>query len=311
MTVVALLLLLVVAPLAAQTPPRDGSPPRPASAQDPVNGPPGVRPQTARTPPPPPPAPFRLSPQQQALLDQILELWEKESDKIQTFRCNFERWEYDPVFLQDGDRIPVTKSSGQLKYAKPDKGLFRITKIRRYVAKAGDWEASDEAGEHWVCDGTAIYEFNAIKRQLIVRELPPELRGKAIADGPLPFLFSADAKKLKRRYFIRVTDTTESEIWLEAYPRYRRDAANFQKVELILDRRRFLPSALQVFLPNGKSRTVYMFQPEDARVNDPLERFIGVFQQPRAPYGWKRIVEPAPARQTKQAASPGRHHQAR
>lgn len=299
---ITLAVLFATSPSTAQT---LGRPARPTqtAGQTPLQTAPSRPVSNVRLAPPPSPAPFQLNPQQRALLDQILNQWETESAKIQTFRCGFERWEYDPVFLQGGDRIPVATSTGQLKYARPDKGMFRITEIRRYDAKKKDYEKADEAGEHWVCDGKAIFEFNAAKKQLIVRELPPELWGKAIADGPLPFLFSADAEKLKRRYFIRVTELTEGEVWLEAYPRYQRDAANYRKVELILDRHRFLPSALQVYLPNGKNRTAYKFHSEEAKVNDPLERFIGVFQQPRAPLGWKKVVEPVPTRAASRATS--------
>jgi hypothetical protein len=64
-------------------------------------------------------------------------------------------------------------------------------------------------------------------------------------------------------------------------------------VELILDREKFLPKALAVYLPNGKSRTTYIFG--EAKINDPLELFIGVFQQPRTPLGWTKVVQPIPA----------------
>ncbi len=249
-------------------------------------------------------AQFQLTPQQQAFVDQILELWEQESGKIKSFKCSFERWEYDPVFGPKDPATPKTKSLGQLKYAKPDKGMFRIDEILHYTASqtAGGqptWQANEgEPGEHWVCDGEAVYEFNAVKKQLIVAPLPPEMRGNAIAEGPLPFLFGAEKDKLKARYFIRVTQSNEKEIWLEAYPRRREDAANFRKVELILNRERFLPTAMAVYLPNGKSHTTYIFG--EAKVNDPLERFIGVFQQPRTPLGWTKIVEQIPTGGTAQ-----------
>jgi TIGR03009 family protein len=239
---------------------------------------------------------FPLSAQQQADLDQVLLAWERHGAKINTFRCAFERLEYDPVFLslQEGETTPVTRSLGEVKYAKPDKGLFRIRELYQYNVKTRDYEKTKEPDEHWVCDGKAIYEFSSAKKQLIVRELPAEMRGQAIADGPLPFLFNAEAEKLNRRYFIRITNSTPESIWLEAAPRFQQDAASFQRVELILDRQRFLPSAMQLYLPNGKSRTVYVFQIGQAKVNDPLERFIGVFEQPRPPIGWTKVVEPAP-----------------
>ncbi|GMQ80161.1 MAG: TIGR03009 domain-containing protein [Planctomycetia bacterium] len=254
-----------------------------------------------------PGAPFQLNAQQQQLVDQVLDQWEAESAKVRTFTCPFERLEYDPVFMKNGQKIPVTKSQGLLRYARPDKGLFKITEVRRYDPKTGDWKKSDEPDEHWVCDGTAVYEFDAVKKQMIVRLLPPEYQGKAIADGPLPFLFNAEARKLKQRYFIRVTRATDTEIWLDVYPRRQHDAANYRRVEMILDRHRFLPSAVQVFLPNNKNRVVYVFRPDHAKVNDTIERLLGVFKPPRTPIGWKKVIERIPAAPPRaQAARPPR-----
>jgi len=299
--------LSLAAPALAQGPPAQAPYPArtqgPAAPQYPQAGPQYPQPRVATnsprtTVPQPARAPFELNAQQQAFVDQILELWEKESGKIKSYKSSFERWEYDPVFGPAGD-VPKTKSLGQLKYARPDKGMFRVTDTLHYTAPASaeeqpTWKAREgETGEHWVCDGEAVYEFNGMKKQMIVSPLPPEMRGKAIADGPLPFLFGAEKEKLKARYFIRVSQSNEKEIWLEAYPRRQEDAANFQRVELILDRSQFLPTAMQVYLPNGKSRTVYIFG--DAKINDPLEVFVGVFQQPRTPLGWTKVVEPIPS----------------
>ena len=66
---------------------------------------------------------------------------------------------------------------------------------------------------------------------------------------------------------------------------------------MILDRKTFLPNAMEVYPPgwNGrgnKSRTAYVFY--DRQVNDPLHRsqkFFGRFISPKTPLGWKKIVE--------------------
>ena len=256
------------------------------------------------------PVPFEISDEHQVYVNQILALWEKESNKIKTFTCTFERFEYNSAF-GPGKGIPLTKSTGQLKYAKPDKGLFRITERRRYNPKTRDWDVEQgDPNEHWVCDGKAVYEFDAGRKQVNVYSLPPELQGKGIADGPLPFLFGAEATKLMQRYFIQVTQQNNDEIWLEAWPRFQRDAADYQRIELILDRKKFSPKALKVYLPNTDSQrensTVYKFDP--AKVNDPIDRFLGVFQKPRTPFGWKKVVAqppPATAPPPRQAARPG------
>ena len=62
----------------------------------------------------------------------------------------------------------------------------------------GDWvKQTDAIGEHWVCDGKSVFEYRHDQKQLVERPIPPQLQGKAIVDGPLPFLFGAEAAKLK------------------------------------------------------------------------------------------------------------------
>ncbi|MCG8449456.1 MAG: TIGR03009 domain-containing protein [Pirellulales bacterium] len=242
--------------------------------------------------------PFQLSLVEQQFVDQILQMWETESDKVKTFNCEFERWEYDAVF-GPGNDIPSIKSVGQLTYSKPDKGSFKINEIRRYKQEdpqqPGDWVVQEkEVGEHWVCDGKAIHEYRHDKKQLVVQPLPPEMRGTAIVDGPLPFLFGAEAEKLKRRYWIRSKASNETSIHLEAYPRFQADAANYHHVDVMLDRKKMMPTAIQVHMPNRQSRAVYMFR--DETVNGKLDAFFGsIFKAPRTPLGWTRVVEEIPA----------------
>jgi len=245
--------------------------------------------------------PFQITPVEQQFVDQILQMWENESSKIETFSGRFQRWEYDPIF-GPGDQIPSLKSSGQLTYSKPDKGSFKIEEVRRYqpqdpqaAPQPADWVLQkEEVGEHWVCDGKAVYEYKHNKKQLVVQPLPPELHGKSIVHGPLPFLFGAKAAELKRRYWIRSKQGDETSIWLEAYPRTQADAANYHHVEIMLDRKTMQPKAIQVHMPNNKSRAVYMF--DKPTINGKLNAlFGGLFSAPRTPFGWTRVVQEMPA----------------
>ena len=261
----------------ARSPARVAAPGRQAPAQRGGSAAPGApSPQIA------PRVPFRLTPAEQAALDRLLAAWEKRSSRIKTFSASFKRWEYDDVFNTE------TVADGDLKYGAPDKGAYRVR---------GDQP------EHWVCDGRSIFEYDYKKKRLIERPLPPELQGKAIADGPLPFIFGSTAAKLKQRYFLRIITPpgVEGQIWLEAYPKYQKDAANFSKAELILKEDTLDPYALQIHLPSGKNRTVHQFY--DLSINDPLDRIKNYFATPTTPFGWKRIVEQPPA--TPQA-TPGR-----
>jgi TIGR03009 family protein len=272
----------------AQTGPLLGPPtdPRPAAGpSQPVPlSPPTAQQQPAPTPQP---APVQLSPQQQANLDWVLSAWQQRSTNVKTFECSFTRWEYDPVF---GDPTkPSFVDEGRIAYRAPDKGLFRVDEPK-------------EREERWICDGTSIYQYDFANKCLIQHKLPPELQGKAIVESPLPFIFGADTARLKQRYFLRIVtppNVQGQETWLEAYPRFQQDAANFSRAELILTSKNMTPYALQIHAPNGQNRTVYQFR--NIVVNDPLAVLKNPFHPLTPPFWKKRVEEALPPQAGRQA----------
>lgn len=236
------------------------------------------------------PAPFQLTPQEEAALDAILAEWEAHSSQIDMFCCDIKRWEFDGVFSKDNK--PKRVAIGELKYRAPDRGLYHVKDVQ-----------SGAEIEKWQCDGKAIYEFAYEKKELIKRTLPPELQGKAIANGPLPFIFSAKAETLKKRYFLRLKTPPKLKpqasgkeievVCLEAFPRFQSDAANFQRAELLLTRETMTPYALHLVMPNGKSSTDHGFY--NIRTNDPIGKIMGDFEEPRTPLFWKKVIDPEEA----------------
>lgn len=246
------------------------------------------------SPPQPLPPPFVLTPQEEAQVDRVLSQWEQRNRDVKTFDCKFHRWVYDFVFNPPAPGQPpqpIYSEAGVIKYAAPDHGLFRVESEE----KGGKEVKIDDArADHWVCDGQSIFEFCPAKRLLIEHKLPPELQGKAIADTPLPFLFGADAQKLKQRYFIRLVappPNVKDQIWLEAYPRHQKEAANFHHALFSITTQGMSPYALQLVQPNGKDYTSYKF--EDIVVNDKFRLFQGNPFRPFTPLGWKKVVEEA------------------
>jgi len=273
---------------------------------------PGQAPPVSGAPAPVGP-PFQITEVEQQFVLQVLQMWETKSSEIKTFNSEFERLEYDRVF-GPGDERPLIRSTGKLSYSKPDKGSFKIDEIRRWTKKDPQNAAADapgeftvqkdEVGEHWVCDGKAVYQYNHQAKQLVVTPIPEEMRGQSIVDGPLPFLFGAKANELMERYWIRSKLGNAEQIWLEAYPRRQGDAMNYDSVEVMLDRKAMRPTAIQVHLPGGKQRHVYMFG--EPTINGTMEAWFGnLFSAPRTPLGWTKVVQqdagPSPA---PQAANP-------
>lgn len=221
---------------------------------------------------------------------------------------------FGPVI--NGQAAPLNKDKGELTYSKPDKGSFQITEISTYkqvppptnqpnAAAQGSWVVQTDAiGEHWVCDGKSVYEYRNDQKQVIERPIPPELQGQAIVDGPLPFLFGADANKLKQRYWMKVDNGNKdtSKIFLTALPKFQAQAANFSQVDLILDRQLNLPQAMRVTMPN-QDRHVYMFDLSTAKTNAVFDRLQqALFQKPSIPIGYKHVLEQTPVAQNDQPA---------
>jgi TIGR03009 family protein len=250
--------------------------------------------------------PFQQTAAQKKRIDQLLDYWEKRSSKVKTYSCEFVRREYDNVFGPANPKWEKTKSEGVIRYSAPDKGEFRVEAVGHFqppLEEGGEpvYEMKkDEQAEHWICNGQSVYELSAKKKQLIQRDLPVEMQGQQIADGPLPFMFGAKKEKLMYRYWIQELmppKDRKGEYWLEAYPKHAENAAEFKKVRVILDEKTFLPNALEIFPPThdgrkNTSRTSYVFA--NRKVNDPIHRgrqFFGSFISPKTPRGWKKVIE--------------------
>jgi len=263
---------------------------------------PGVEPRAPQGPPPPQTpmsgAPFQLTPQQQAQMEMVLRAWEQRGSAVKTFECDFVRLEYDPVF--GGADKPTHTDQGQLKYAAPDKGLFEVTGeiVNGQVIKG-------QRAEKWITDGKSIFAYDFQHKQVVEHPLPPEMQGKNIVNGPIPFLFGAKADDLKRRFWIRIVTPpqVQGQTWLEVYPRYQHDAANYRCVEVILKNENMLPAAIQVHATNGKNRTVYNLG--NPLVNDPLRIFKGNPFHASTPFGWKHVVEQPPEARVSEQPSSG------
>lgn len=194
---------------------------------------------------------------------------------------------------------PPPADEGELKFAAPDKAWMYV--------KAKDPKQS----EQWLCDGKSVFHWDYANSVVTEYIMPREMQGKGIGDGPLPFVFGIEALKLKQRYFMRIITppNVQNEVWLEAYPKFQADAANYKKVEVILqivgDTRVFFPYAIQIYSPNGKDRIVYQLQ--EPRIN-PRKPIIdlgwGDWTRPSIAFGWTKKTELPSAPSPQAGANP-------
>ena len=132
-------------------------------------------------------------------MNQLLADWEAESNKVKLFKCKFTRWDYDLTFGPKKNEFLMSERHGIIKFRAPDKGTFKEEEMKIYDGNADKYVDSQEDLDYWVCDGNAVYQFKPKQKILEVTQLPPAMRGKAITEGPLPFIFGAKANTLKQR----------------------------------------------------------------------------------------------------------------
>lgn len=249
-----------------QQPPQQGPP---AGAQGPVQGP--------NRQPPPEVAPFKLTEQEFDLLFTVLKVWEQRSATINTAKANFTLWTQDPVFKKQ------TRQSGKVSYQAPDHGLYKVLD-----EEGKDWT------DHWVCDGKAVYDYDYAKKVLSQFDLPPELQGQNITNGPLPFLFACKKDQLLNRYWMRLVTpeaVANDEIWIEAYPRLQNERADFVRATIILNRKELVPTAIELYF-NNEGRTVHQFDWKINTGGGAFSMFMPDEFKAAVPRGWTKEVNP-------------------
>jgi|GEM_PF-279837 len=272
---------------------------------------------------------YPLDAKVEAWVDNVLRYWEERSNKVKTLECKFQKWEYDPGEVANEfqrlkalgklHELPFSEyASGVIKYAAPDKGLFKVEQLQTIVpgettpdGKQKYKPQPKENGEHWITDGKRVFAFDARNKEVTERQLPPEMHGKSLADGPLPFMFGTRAETIKARYWIRPLQAEQAgEYCLEAVPKSRQDASNFKMVQIVLDEKQYLPTRMQIFegdwSPANPHRTAYRFDdriendqnalkailnPLNINLTNPLPNpWAREFFEVDTPRGWKRIV---------------------
>ncbi len=253
-----------------------------------------------------------LTAAQQQELKQFLLAWEKQSKGTRTLDCKFKRWHYDNKGAQAN--IHASKAEGVIRYAAPDKGLFRVDDLVFFQGMEADQPVfkavPGQFGEHWVCNGKQLIEMDRSKEQCEIQELPPEMQGQQIFNSPLPFVFNLDAQQILERYWVRLVNINDPAVVLvEAWPKRQEDRAQYKLVQIGLDAKTFLPQALIMFAPNFDPKTApnrdhYEFSDlKRNAIGAGFQQFMKNFIPEKPPANWKivrnkfnPVVEP-PAQQ--------------
>ena len=250
----------------------------------------------------PEPALLKVEPLPPELL-KVLEQWEAATKGIQRLDGEHQRWVYDMVFQVE------KRSKGSFYYEAPDKGRidFDAVKVKPKEVNKNKRDRSGKQVEltvesdqpmKWICDGTQIIQVDVENKTYESMEIPPGDRGANIMNGPLPFLFGMPPDAAQKRYELSFAaplkqTLAQNQVWLSVKPRLRKDAANYESAQVILDSNSFLPVAVQLIQPGGDQESVYTFNIKPPKKGIGFLKNIFGEDDPFKPQltGYKRVMK--------------------
>lgn len=215
-------------------------------------------------------------------VQQLLELWESRSSRVNQLYGEFDRFTYDSTFGVE------KRAAGRLWFEAPDKGRIDLVPMEvpdppinpeKLRTDGQPFEIQADNRERWICNGERVFAIDDGAQIYSELSIPPQFQGENIIDSPLPFLFGMQAERAKQRYIISIgamhnpdgrIEGAALNVHVIVEPRWEQDAREWTTAEILLNPETFLPNAVRVI--SGSSEQVYVFK----RV-EPALRGVGLF----------------------------------
>ncbi len=236
----------------------------------------------------PPPENYKPTAEEQKQLDEFLARWEEFGKGVKRVSCDVHMREFDGV-LQQNSKIPVAHTWGQFRFITPNKFMYHIKGEFAYTdAKPeGEWK---EGQNEWmiVLNSKEFMQYDYKNKKVVVYPVVSEEQDMDLTmdNGQFPLFFVAKANVLKNRYYLRIVTPAskqKTQVWIEAFPRYARDAQLYQSITVILGVKDLQPTYMRKIAVNGKSKTDLTF--ENVQVNKGIWKIEGSVEP-----GWTKEV---------------------
>ena len=216
----------------------------------------------------PPPAHYKLSENEQLKLDEFLAHWENFGKGIKQVSCDVHMMEFDGGVLQQDSKKPVAHNWGLFRFKAPNQLLYHIKGEFSYANADSGSDAVWKEGQNElkiVLDGKSLVQYDYSAKKAVVYPLAEDEQNLDLTmdNGQFPLFFVAKAETLKNRFYLRLVTPAskqQSEVWIEAFPRYARDAQQFQSIVVILGLKDMQPTYMRKVGVNGKSKTDLKFE---------------------------------------------------
>ncbi|MBQ5789090.1 MAG: hypothetical protein IIW01_02275 [Thermoguttaceae bacterium] len=194
--------------------------------------------------------------------------WENFGKGIKQVSCDVHMMEFDGGVLQQDSKKPVAHNWGLFRFKAPNQLLYHIKGEFSYANADSGSDAVWKEGQNElkiVLDGKSLVQYDYENKKAVVYPLAEDEQNLDLTmdNGQFPLFFVAKAETLKNRFYLRLVTPAakrQSEVWIEAFPRYARDAQQFQSIVVILGLKDMQPTYMRKVGVNGKSKTDLKFE---------------------------------------------------
>lgn len=206
----------------------------------------------------------------------VLQKWEEKTAYIKNIKGDHHRIILNHTFKTE------MQSRGRFFYEAPDKGRLEIepiklkegTRSKRIDKKRNQpYDLMTDRPETFIFDGKFYWEMDNEEKFAVQISRDKSSEGElafyillsrpSLVDFVCPCVLGGSADELEQRFnwkLIKPLDADDRFIWLEAQPRWEQDLAVYQSINLRLDKRSFLPSAVKTTGVGGNLSRTYLFE---------------------------------------------------
>lgn len=213
----------------------------------------------------------------------ILVEWEQRSRQYKRLSTEHRCFVYDQIF-----QIEI-RSEGTVYYDGQDKWRLDIepvkiessAKSQKLSPQGKAYSLRSDQPQIWIRNGNQIAQaMENPQKKYFVYDIPDKIREGSLVDHltrfrifgpPGEFLGGLTAKEAVELYQFTISPETDGKlIWMDVLPKTRSGLRYWKHCQVILNRETFLPFAIKILDPAGRTETVYKFS--DFKINENVDK---------------------------------------
>jgi len=216
-------------------------------------------------------------------MDNLLDLWEGQSAKLKTLEVSIYRVDKNPAWWDEEEHY-----LGHAAFKSPQLAYLDFRKVKMHaevdpkdknkkhmVPDKKDNQVVSTPYQTIVCTSAEVWDYHYDVKQILIYTLDKDAQKRALAEGPLPFLFNMKAREAKERYEMVLVGQDVRNYLVKIKPLLLQEQERYSSAWIYLDRKFLLPTRIVLIAPDKKSSQDFTLSAIRPNIQ-PDERFFKV-----------------------------------